>query len=77
MKKICLFFAGACAVAMTVSAQVGTELIANGDLSRLSDKGWPVGWPQGRNARIEKDAAGNRLVCDGAGAGGHAAKPGT
>jgi len=48
---------------------VGTELIANGDLSHLGEKGWPVGWPQGRNARIEKDAAGNRLVCEGAGAG--------
>ena len=69
MKWTCLFFAGVCAAVLPAAAQGGTELIANGDLSRLSEKGWPVGWPQGRNARIEKDAAGNRLVCEGAGAG--------
>ena len=58
-----------CVAAVTSVAQVGTELIANGDLAKLDDKGWPVGWPQGRGARVERDGAGNRLVCDGAGAG--------
>jgi hypothetical protein len=48
---------------------MGTELIANGDLSQLSEKGWPVGWPQGKNVRVEKGAEGNRLVCEGTGAG--------
>ena len=56
-----------CWTAWTAVAQVGTELIANGDLARLDGAGWPAGWPKGRHVRIEKDASGNRLVCEGAG----------
>jgi hypothetical protein len=59
----------ACAVALTASAQVGTELLPNGKLSRLTDKGWPDGWPNGKHARVEQGAAGNRLVVEGSGAG--------
>lgn len=69
MKRTCLLLAGVCAAALTACAQLGTELIANGDLSKLDDQAWPVGWPKGRGARIEQDAAGNRLVLDGPGAG--------
>jgi hypothetical protein len=69
MKRTYLLLAGVCATVLTVSAQLGTELIANGELAKLDDKGWPVGWPRGQRARIEKDAAGNRLVLEGAGAG--------
>ncbi len=69
MKRTLWLFTGICCVALTAAAQLGTELIANGGLSELDGKGWPNGWPRGRNARIEKDAAGNRLVLEGAGAG--------
>ena len=68
MKQSGLLFAGVCAFVITASAQLGSELIANGTLSLLDAKGWPAGWPQGRNARVEKDAAGNRLICVGSGA---------
>lgn len=61
--------AGVCAAALAASAQVGTQLIANGDFAQLDGKGWPVGWPSGKGARIEPEAAGNRLVLEGAGAG--------
>ena len=61
--------AGVCAAAYASGAELGTELIANGDLSKLDAKGWPVGWPKGRGARVEKDGAGSRLVVDGAGSG--------
>jgi hypothetical protein len=54
---------------LTSTAQLGTELIANGDLSKLDEQGWAADWPRGRSARIEKDPAGNRLVLEGAGAG--------
>jgi len=53
----------------TAAAQLGTELIPNGDMSQLDDTGWPVGWGRGRQARVEKDAGGNRLVLEGANAG--------
>ena len=43
-------------------------LLANGDFSKLDGHGWPEGWPRGKGAHIEKDAVGNRLVLDGAGA---------
>ena len=69
MKRTILLLAGTCVWALTAVAQLGTELIANGDLAKLDDKGWADGWPRGQHARIEKDAAGNRLVLDGAGAG--------
>ena len=69
MKRTSSILTGICCAALTAAAQLGTELIANGGLADLDGKGWPRGWPQGRNARIEKDAAGNRLVCEGAGAG--------
>ena len=69
MKWTGLLIVAVCSTALTAVAQQGTQLIANGDCSMLDDKGWPLHWPQGRNARIEKDAVGNRLVCDGAGAG--------
>lgn len=62
-----LFLAALCAAALTATAQVGTELIANGDFSKLDERGWAVGWPAARNARIAKDASGNRLVVEGAG----------
>ena len=66
MKRTWLFFAGVCA-ALMANAQMGTELIVNGDFSKLDEQGWAVGWPRGRSARVEKDAAGNRLVLEGAG----------
>jgi len=66
---------GLSAVAFAASAQLGVELLPNGDLSRLTDKGWPEGWPAGRGARVERDASGNRLVVDGAGAGVNFAIP--
>ncbi len=69
MRRMGLFVTAVCAAALTAAAQVGAELLPNGDLSKLTDKGWPVGWPSGRNARVEKSAEGNRLVLDGAGAG--------
>ena len=69
MKRICLLLAGVCAAALRAEAQLGTELIANGDFSKLDDQGWAAGWPRGQHARIEKDAAGNRLVLEGPGAG--------
>ncbi|NLF98907.1 MAG: hypothetical protein GX565_02020, partial [Lentisphaerae bacterium] len=47
----------------------GTELIPNNALARLDAKGWPEGWPAGRQARIVQDEGGRRLVCSGAGAG--------
>ena len=67
MKRTCLLFTGVCVAALTASAQLGAELIANGDFAKLDGQGWAVGWPHGRSARIEKDAAGNRLVLEGAG----------
>jgi hypothetical protein len=66
MKRIFMLAAVFCAVILPVQAQLGTELLANGDFSKLDEKGWAVGWPRGRSARIEKDAAGNRLVLEGA-----------
>ena len=69
MKRICFFTAGFCALAVTAVAQLGLELIENGDLSKLNAKGWPVGWPQGRQARIENGAQGSRLVLDGPNSG--------
>jgi hypothetical protein len=63
------WMAALCAVAGSAVAQLGTELIPNGALARLDAKDWPEGWPQGRNARIARDASGNRLVCAGSGAG--------
>ena len=62
-----MFFAGVYA-ALMANAQVGTELIANGDFSKLDEPGWVAGGPRGRSAHIEKDAAGNRLVLECAGA---------
>ena len=41
MKNTCLLLAGFFAAAVTASAQVGAELIPNGDYSQLDDKGWP------------------------------------
>ncbi len=67
MKRMCLLLAGVCSVTVTAVAQLGTQLIANGELSKLDDKGWPVGWPRAHHARVEKDAEGNRLVCTGSG----------
>ena len=46
MKRTCLLFAGACAAALTATAQVGLELLDNGDFSKTDEKGWAVGWPQ-------------------------------
>lgn len=54
--------------ALTVPAQQGTELIANGVFSTLDEQGWATGWPRGRSARIERDTSGNRLVLEGPGA---------
>lgn len=58
-------------VALTLLAPAAPQsmpLIGNGDFSKLDARGWPEGWPRGKGAHIEKDAAGNRLVLDGAGA---------
>ncbi len=67
MKRIVL--AGFLAAAGVAAAGVGESLLPNGDLSALDAKGWPVGWPAGRGARVARDAAGNRLVLEGPGAG--------
>jgi len=48
-------------------AQSG-ELLPNGSMEPLDSRGWPVGWPLGRGARIEEDSGGRRLVLEGAGA---------
>jgi hypothetical protein len=61
--------------ALTVFGQVGTELIPNGDYTKLDEKGWVVGWPQPRNAKIMKDAEGARLVLTGTQAGVHFSIP--
>jgi hypothetical protein len=61
--------AAGCLLALNAVAQLGTELIPNNGLARLDARGWPEGWPQGRDARIESDASGSRLVCAEAGSG--------
>jgi len=58
-----------CLLALNAAGQLGTELIPNNALARLDAKGWPEGWPAGRQARIVQDEGGRRLVCSGAGAG--------
>ena len=69
MKRMCLLVVGIAALTLTANAQLGQELIDNGAMSKLNSQGWPIGWPQGRQARVEKDAQGNRLVLEGANAG--------
>lgn len=51
--------------ALAVFGQVGMELIPNPDYSKLDEKGWVVGWPRPRNAKIFKDSEGSRLVLSG------------
>lgn len=63
-RMLALFPVVLCA-ALTATAQVGTELIANGDFSKLDEKGWAAGWPAGRSAAARcgrRDAAGLRRV---------------
>jgi hypothetical protein len=55
--------------ALTLFGQVGTELIPNGDYTKLDEKGWVVGWPRPRAAKIVKDGEGARLVLTGGQAG--------
>lgn len=68
MNRAWMWLAG-CLLALNAAGQLGTELIPNNGLARLDAKGWPEGWPSGRQARIEQDEAGRRLVCSGAGSG--------
>ncbi|MEI7948058.1 MAG: hypothetical protein WCJ02_15260, partial [bacterium] len=60
---------------LTVFGQIGTELIPNGDYAKLDEKGWAVGWPQPRHAKIVKDTEGVRLVLTGTQAGVHFSIP--
>ncbi len=53
---------------LVLGAAASVELLPNGSMEQLDSKGWPVGWPAGRRARIEEDTDGRRLVLEGAGA---------
>ena len=69
MQRIVSLAALGLATACAAAVQPGLELLTNGAMAELDTKGWPVGWPAGRHARIERDPSGNRLVAEGAGAG--------
>ncbi|MCL1920091.1 MAG: hypothetical protein FWG50_03285 [Kiritimatiellaeota bacterium] len=66
MKKAAYLLAFA--LALPLCADVGLELIPNGDFGTLDANGWGAEWPRGRGAKIVSDKDGKRLVLDGAGA---------
>ena len=67
MKRIAyLTLALTLSLSLPLHADLGLELIPNGDFAKLDANGWGVGWPQGRNAKIAEGADGKRLVLDGA-----------
>ena len=61
-KVVCRF---ALSLSLPLFADVGLELIPNGDFSKLDESGWCAEWPKGRGARIASDSNGRRLVLDG------------